>query len=198
MSNGNAMKNKRNLWLLGGCGAALAALFCFLCFCALVLFFWSVRPPSFWEQQRRQAASPQSEETWPVGLTDASGRTWTEADFKGRTLVLNFWASWCGPCRQELPELQTMARTYADQGVIVLLINTDEPPQVVERFLREEGLTLPYTIDTDGRWQQRYHVRALPTTLVFAPDGDMTARITGWRGTAYLRRAIETALPETR
>nr|WP_290670269.1 TlpA disulfide reductase family protein [Ardenticatena sp.] len=192
------MNDRRNRWLLGGCGAALVAFFCFFCFCAFVLFFWSVRPPSFWEQERLQAESSQSDTSWPVGLTDASGRTWTQDDFQGRTLVLNFWASWCGPCRQELPELQRLAQAYTGQKVIVLLIDVDEPPHVVERFLRDEGITFPYTIDTDGHWQQRYHVRALPTTLVFSPSGEITARITGWRGTAYLRRAIETGIPQTR
>jgi peroxiredoxin len=101
------------------------------------------------------------------------------SDFEGRTVVLNFWATWCGPCREELPELQSVADRFQAQGVTVLGVNVQEGAAVVQRFLRDLGVRFPVVRDSDGNVALRYRVSGLPVTFIVGPDGVLRDRLTG-------------------
>jgi thiol-disulfide isomerase/thioredoxin len=102
--------------------------------------------------------------------SDASGTAHKLSDLRGRVVVLNFWATWCVPCREEMPALDRVAREYGDK-VVVLGINKLEQAGAVSAFAREIGVGFTLVVNPAGDIPDRYGIRALPTTYVVRPDG---------------------------
>lgn len=96
-------------------------------------------------------------------------------DLRGRWVILNFWATWCGPCRDEMPYLGEVARRYPEQ-LVVLGINLREPPAAVAAFVEEMGVTFPVLLQPDDATLLWYSTRGLPLTYVVAPDGAVAFR----------------------
>ena len=120
-------------------------------------------------------------------LFDTSGKTWRPDDFKGRSVLLNFWASWCEPCRAEMPGLQQVANLYGPDQLLVLTVNFKERPDRVVQFAKSTGLTLPLLVDIDGQAARRWGVRVFPTTLGIDKQGMPALRVQGevdWTGKA--------------
>lgn len=92
------------------------------------------------------------------------------SDLRGRPVVVNFWATWCGPCRDEMPLLEAAHNRYGDE-LAVLAVNYDEPQESVQAFVDELELTLPILLDPRARVQQLYRVRAFPTTYFLDDEG---------------------------
>jgi len=109
-------------------------------------------------------------------LQDLEGRTWTLRQLKGRPVMINFWATWCPPCRLEMPLMQRAYEKYGDQGFIILAVNirTDRGREAVEAFVKELGLTFPILLDTTGQVEELYRVRAYPTSFFVSRDGVIT------------------------
>jgi len=101
---------------------------------------------------------------------DMSGAVKSLADYKGKPVVLHFWATWCPPCRRELPEMEAWSRAHSDVEVIV--VSLDRNIANVARFLESEGLSFP-ALKGDMTKTQRLGVRGLPTTLLIGPDGNI-------------------------
>jgi peroxiredoxin len=101
------------------------------------------------------------------------GETVTLAGLRGQTVVLNFWATWCGPCRVEMPDLQAFA-DRAGETVRLIAINQGEAPETVRQWAAELGLTFPIGLDPAGEAARPYHLRGLPSTYIIAPDGTIT------------------------
>jgi peroxiredoxin len=108
-------------------------------------------------------------------LPDLDGNTVRLSDFGGRPVVLNFWATWCAPCRLEMPELEQAAADYAGRDLAVLTINQDETAEQVGDFFTEVGLTLPALLDAGGKVGVAYGAFFLPTTIIVGPDGIVSA-----------------------
>lgn len=108
-------------------------------------------------------------------LPDLNGDTVRLSDFAGRPVVLNFWATWCAPCRLEMPELAGAATEYADRGLAVLPINQDETAEQVRAFYDEVGLDLPALLDSRAAVGAAYGAFFLPSTVVIGPDGVVSA-----------------------
>jgi cytochrome c biogenesis protein CcmG, thiol:disulfide interchange protein DsbE len=104
-------------------------------------------------------------------LAAPEGRQISLAGLKGKAVVLNFWASWCPPCRAEMGALDQAQRDYADRGVVVLGVNQMEAEAVATAFMREQSLTFPIALDADGAVSQQYRASALPTTYFIDGDG---------------------------
>jgi cytochrome c biogenesis protein CcmG/thiol:disulfide interchange protein DsbE len=122
------------------------------------------------------------------------------ARFRGHPVVLNFWASWCPPCRAEMPTLEAAYRTYRDRGVVVVGIDgaTDTWPSS-RAFLASRGVTYPVGRDEQGNVARAYRVAAFPTTFFIRADGRvagiaLTGGFTGPNGTAELKRQIQALL----
>jgi peroxiredoxin len=101
----------------------------------------------------------------------------TLAAYQGRPVILNFWATWCNPCRQEMPLLQQAYETHQHMGLTVLGISQDESnrSQVVRTYWWRAGLTFPTLLDPDGTAAKRYQVVILPSTIFVDAQGQVTA-----------------------
>lgn len=108
-------------------------------------------------------------------LLDLAGDTIRLSDFNNRPVILNFWATWCGPCRVEMPELEQAGIDYADEGLAVLLINQQESPERVRAFAEQLGLTAPTLLDSETQVGRAYGAFFLPSTVFVGPDGVVTA-----------------------
>jgi peroxiredoxin len=105
----------------------------------------------------------------PLALRDLDGREVRLDRFRGRTLVLNFWATWCVPCVKEMPSLQRLRDRLASEGVAVLLVNNRESAARIEPFLAKIDIDLPVVRDPDGSAHRTWGVRGFPTTFVVSP-----------------------------
>jgi cytochrome c biogenesis protein CcmG/thiol:disulfide interchange protein DsbE len=111
----------------------------------------------------------------------------------GRPVVVNIWASWCAPCRTEMPLLQDAADTYSDRVVILGVASNDDPGEA-RRFLDETGLDYPNVFDISGEIRVALGLTAYPTTYVFGADGTIRARVNGGISEQRVAGLIEDAL----
>lgn len=93
--------------------------------------------------------------------------------------LLNFWATWCPPCRAEIPDFVSFYQEFAEQGVAILGVNIQEPKQRVQDFAHQAGITYPVLLDVQGSVAQEYRVRAIPTTYVLDKEGIIQHVVTG-------------------
>lgn len=126
----------------------------------------------------------------PVPTVDAlTSSPVSLADFKGKPLVINFWATWCPPCRREMPALARAQQSYPN--IHIVLINQSESAAQVRAFLAEQGLALDNMLmDITGNVSREFGVVVLPTTLFYAPDGELVYRHVGGVSDASLAKAI--------
>jgi peroxiredoxin len=108
-------------------------------------------------------------------LQDVQGQVVRLEDYSGRPVILNFWATWCAPCRLEMPELQQLQSDYGDAGPVVLAINQEEPAAQVTEFFDELDLDLIALLDTNADVGAAYGAFFLPTTVVVDSDGVVAA-----------------------
>lgn len=108
-------------------------------------------------------------------LVDLDGNSVTMSELRGRPVILNFWATWCGPCRVEMPELEDTQAAYQDQGLVVLAVNQAESAEQVRSYLDELGLDLMAVLDSDGEVAEAYGAYFLPSTMFVDADGVITA-----------------------
>lgn len=109
-------------------------------------------------------------------VSDLDGNSVSLSNYLGRPLILNFWATWCAPCRIEMPELQSAFIDYQEQDLVILALNQAEPPDAVRQFFYDEfDLTFTPLLDADGLVSQQYGAVNLPTTIFINPEGQITA-----------------------
>jgi thiol-disulfide isomerase/thioredoxin len=104
-------------------------------------------------------------------ITDLEGQEIRLSELRGKPVLVNFWAVWCGFCRVELPEMQEVYQEHRDDGFVILAIDVQEDPAQVKEFVDELGLTFPIIIDDTGVTTRAYRVRGLPTSYFIGPDG---------------------------
>ena len=124
-------------------------------------------------------------------LTDQYGNTHTLSDYKGKTVFLNFWATWCGPCQSEMPDIQKLYEAYGENGedLVVLGVanpktdtnpmNQDVSQEEVEQFLSDRGYTFPVVMDTTGEVFAYYGISAFPTTFMIDANGNVYGYVPG-------------------
>ena len=126
------------------------------------------------------------------------GRTVSLAGLRGRVVLLNFWATWCLPCKEEMPVFEQLHREFAAQGLTVLGVNVREETPAIRGYAKELGLTFPLVPDPKGKVQVMYGVIGLPTTFLIGRDGRAVARAIGGRewGSAPARSLLQALLAE--
>lgn len=121
-------------------------------------------------------------------------RTLGLGELRGRAVVLDFWATWCQPCRAEAPIVDAVARRWSDKGVVVLGVHTDDPDGDARAAAASLGLTYPIVHDGDSHAARSYDVTSLPTLVVVSRTGKIVATRTGMTDGAEIDRLIRQAL----
>jgi thiol-disulfide isomerase/thioredoxin len=114
-------------------------------------------------------------------LRDLSGNTVSLSNYRGSPVLLNFWATWCGPCREEMPSMERLHRQLGGQGLTLLAINEKESVARVANFMKSYGLSFPALLDVDGRVSSAYRVWGLPTTYLIDAAGRLIGMKSGPR-----------------
>ena len=154
----------------------------FLGVCLAVLLS-SFAAPKAWAQFDK-TAWPAKVVTPNIEAVDLQGKAWNTTELAGKVVVLNFWATWCAPCKDELPTLQTL-HDISDAHTVVLTINVREPAARAARYMQSTGMTFPVISDTKGELAKHWGVTVYPTTVLIAPNGQARWRIVGdvdWSG----------------
>jgi cytochrome c biogenesis protein CcmG/thiol:disulfide interchange protein DsbE len=142
----------------------------------------------------RGSGRPQRGELAPdFALTLLDGSEVTLADLRGQVVVLNFWASWCSPCRREAPALQETWATHKDEGVAFIGVTYQDAQGASQRFIQEFGITYPNGMDEKGRISRAYGVMGVPETFVIDRDGKVVWFQIGEVRAEELARQLELA-----
>jgi len=169
--------------LIDGRGSALAGVALVLALAVPLAGAQELRP---W----RGGATP------PLALQDLDGRAHRLEDYRGKVVLVNFWATWCEPCRAEMPSLGRLHAALADRPFIVLAVNLGEPVPRIKKFLARTPLNFPVLLDRDTAVAKAWRARILPATYLVGRDGRIRQVHFGeldWSSGAG-RRAVEALL----
>lgn len=108
-------------------------------------------------------------------LTDLQGKTWHLKGLRGQVVLVNFWATWCPPCRKEMPDLQALSEQFKDQGLVVLAISDEEAAKVAA-FISEHGIGYPILLDPGSKVHQLFKVEGIPKSFVYDRSGKLVAQ----------------------
>lgn len=143
-------------------------------------------------------------------LTDQYGEQHSLSDYEGKTVFLNFWATWCGPCQMEMPDIQALYEAYGNNtGDVIILgvanpktdaspMNTDVSQEEVEAFLEENGYTYPTVMDLDGSIFRTYGIQAFPTTFMIDKYGDIYGYVPGMLSKEMMESIIQQTIDGTK
>ena len=155
---------------------------------ALSAQIFVVKPSSI----RREISAPtRGVEVPDFTFVSAEGAEHHLRDLRGHPLVVNFWATWCPPCRAEMPTLNRAYEEHRAQGLIVLAVNEMESRGQVSQFVQEEALSLPVVLDRRGLVAQAYRVSGLPTSFFVDDQGIVVLRWTGMLTEKVLERGLD-------
>ncbi|MDH4037913.1 MAG: redoxin domain-containing protein [Candidatus Krumholzibacteria bacterium] len=138
------------------------------------------------------APAPTGQPAEPFTLADLAGRQVSLSEHRGKVVLLDFWATWCGPCRLEMPHVDALSRELAREGLMVFAI-TSESRELASDFLKKNGIGLRCLIDAGGKVFQAYQIEALPTVVVIDRDGKVSDVLVGLQTEASLRSAVRKA-----
>jgi len=126
--------------------------------------------------------SPKAEFAPGFILSDLTGAGVNLSDFKGRIVILNFWATWCPPCREEMPHMQSFYEKNKENDIEILavnLTNMDDGQQAIEKFVQDYGLTFPVLLDDNGDVGERYEIMTIPTSYILDTEGRIFQKVVG-------------------
>lgn len=112
-------------------------------------------------------------------LLDPNGTLVGLSNYRGKLVLLNFWATWCGPCREEMPSLENLNRSFDDQGLAILAVNQRENAALVTRFMKTNGLNFTTPLDTTGRVAGYYRVYGIPVSYLIDANGQLIGMRSG-------------------
>ena len=139
-----------------------------------------------------QAAMPKVGTVAPdFSLKSSNGKNLKLSEHRGEVVMINFWATWCGPCRQEMPLLNRLHEQYRKAGFTLLGVNVDDKPQAAQDMARQLGVGFPVLFDHDKQVSRRYDVDAMPSTLIIDRDGKVRYIHLGFRPGYEARYEVE-------
>jgi peroxiredoxin len=151
-----------------------------------------------YHQARRSGASAHITQSGPApdfSLESLDGKTTRLSDFRGKAVLLNFWATWCGPCKIEMPWFVDLQNQYRSQGLqIVGVAMDDASKEDIAKFAKDMGVNYPILIGKESVGDQYGGVPALPESFLIARDGKIVGKIIGLEGKAEIEDAIKKAL----
>jgi peroxiredoxin len=114
-------------------------------------------------------------------VTTLNGKTEQLSDHEGKVIFLNFWATWCGPCRAEVKDIDSLYGTLKEEEFMVMALSIQEEKKKVSKFMKNFDIDFPVYLDSDGAVATKYGVTGIPTTYIIAPDGKIVGRAIGPR-----------------
>ena len=129
-------------------------------------------------------------------LETLDGKSLRLSDLRGKGVLVNFWATWCKPCREEMPAIQKMYEKYRDRGFEVVAVNIAETPVAVQGFTRQLGLTFPVVLDRDRQVTKLYQVGPIPTSFFVRPNGTIAHKVVGQMDEGQIEIYINDVIPE--
>ncbi len=124
-------------------------------------------------------------------LTSLDGQPVSLSDLKGNPVLINFWATWCPPCRGEMPYLQQIYEKWQIMGLVLLAINIQESSSDVEGFMQSQGLSLPVLLDSDGAIAAQYGIEAIPATFFIDSEGTVQeVKVGAFQSTAEIEESL--------
>jgi peroxiredoxin len=131
--------------------------------------------PQFAESMAKLEAADEARQKADFTLSDLQGKQWHLRDLRGKVVLVNFWATWCPPCRKEMPDLQALYDKYKDQGFVILAIS-DEEAAKVSPFISERKISYPVMLDPGRKVNDLFQVAGIPKSFVYDRDGKMVAQ----------------------
>jgi thiol-disulfide isomerase/thioredoxin len=130
-----------------------------------------------------------------IKLTDLLGKAVSLSTLKGRVVLVDFWASWCKPCREELPVLETLHKKYASKGLVILGVNVDKDERIAKKFLSDNKLTLSFPLANDAKHEvaERYAPPTMPSSYVIDRAGKVQFVHAGFRASDAKKLEAEIA-----
>ena len=122
----------------------------------------------------------------------------TLGSLRGKAVLVDFWASWCGPCRQSFPWMNGLQKRYGDKGLAIVAVNLDKDRELASQFLAEVPAAFTVAFDPSGKTAESYRVKAMPTTFLVSPDGKLLLTHTGFdaKHASEFEAQIAEALPK--
>lgn len=160
----------------------------------LFLFFIFAVPAGCTQGEGDASAKRPSEKIVPFTITTIKGAEFSLEEAKGSVVVLNFWASWCGPCKFEAPVLQKAYETFGPRGVKFIGVAVDDTEKGAKAFVERFGLTFPIAIDYTGEVLKSYNIYGIPKTYIIGKDGEAAYTHTGAISEDVLTREIKKAM----
>jgi len=160
---------------------------------------FTFQAPDGWRKVRQfQAAGSNQpdltgQEASDFTLTDLAGTSHTLSKLRGQVVLLDFWASWCGPCRMTMPVVDKLANEFRDAGLVVYSINLRESQAIAEGYIKKRGLSVQVLLDETGEVAQRYQVSGIPALIIVGKDGKIAAHMVGAHPEEDLRDALSDA-----
>jgi thiol-disulfide isomerase/thioredoxin len=163
-------------------------------------FVFHAPPGAVFVEKLGAVAEPEPEDSPLVGkaaldftLADLAGKSKRLSGFKGKVVLIDFWATWCGPCRMEMPEIEKLHARYRADGLVVLGINCSESPTRAGAFVDKYDYTFPILLDRDGAVARLYGIDGIPTVVVIDRKGNVAAHLVGARSGDQLVAALQKA-----
>ncbi len=135
----------------------------------------SVDDPQFAAAMKRLASEDEQRQHLDFTLKDLDGKDWKFQDLRGKVVLVNFWATWCPPCRKEMPDLETLYQRFQSQGFIVLALSDEESGKVAP-FIHERGVTFPVLLDPGRKVHEMFAVEGIPKSFVYDREGKLVAQ----------------------
>jgi len=135
----------------------------------------SLDVPQFKAAMAKLEADDQRRQEADFTLTDLQGKTWSLRELKGKVVLVNFWATWCPPCRKEMPDLNTLYQRFKDQGFVILAIS-DEEADKVKPFIAERNISYPVMLDPGRKVNELFQVEGIPKSFVYDREGKLVAQ----------------------
>jgi peroxiredoxin len=129
-------------------------------------------------------------------LPNLEGQPISLSDFRGKPVLLNFWATWCGPCVFEMPFIQSIFEESSDTGLVILAVNIGEAPPTVRDFIQSGNFSFPVLLDTSQDVALEYNVRGIPTTFLIDKDGIIQViKVGAFSSMLEIKRSLSKIIP---
>lgn len=151
-----------------------------------------LKAPEFRQENDRLAALDKIRSEADFTLKDLDGKSWTRSSLKGKVVLVNFWATWCPPCRKEMPDIEALFHEFKDKGLVVLAIS-DEEEKVVRPFIEQNKYDYPILLDPGRKVNELYQVDGIPKNFVYGRDGKLAAQAIDMRTRAQFLKLLAKA-----